>query len=153
MDKSLEDVIKREDRTLDKFHSVGLSAVLIGEFGLQLPTLLGIIQYNWFTGHLSDFGISMQLTAYIMQSTKDKNRSLQALAAMLPATIFTLHEFFPINPEEGHFDYQDIGLYWLAASLTYGITKLSSSEKARDFFSKINPLQYFRKGHRIRDLE
>lgn len=127
MVQELEDIIKKEKKLslISVFSNFFLG--IGGEF-MQQATIDGLMDYNWLTGHLSDFAVSAEVTAFFMYLTAGKNKYLRAIATVLPATIATIHEFFPFFNlgYEYVFDPQDVAMYWVGAAVTYAGVKLLS---------------------------
>jgi len=143
---TIDKLLKKEIDSVTIVSNLSLALIVLGE-SMQIATGIGVMNYNWFTGHLSDFGISSQTTAMGIGLTSGKNKYLRAAANFLPATICTIHEFYPLYPGEGVFDPQDIALYWIGAGVAHGGIKFLSSDanikRTKQFFNRINPLNLY----------
>jgi hypothetical protein len=128
---SLDDKLEDSGNKLFKLSLVGLVLELGNEIGLQLPTSHGLIDYNWLTGHLSDFGFPLQMTSISILITRNLNNYIKSSAYVLPALTCTMHEYFPFDKSAAVFDPQDIMCYWAAAGIAAAVAYFDSSNLSR----------------------
>ena len=111
-----------EEKAWKLAHLVYAPAALVGE-GMQVATVFKVSDYNFLTGHLSDFALAGYFTALGIAFTEGKSRIAQLGGATLPAALLTLREYFPIVPFESVTDPVDTACYVAAAVLTTALLK------------------------------
>ncbi|GEM_PF-5483543 len=128
---NLDSLIHEEEAKKSfQFILTGLSMVLAGE-GLQLATEAGLMDYNWVTGHLSDFGIVFETSATMYAATSKFNKYVRMAASLVPPIIATIHEYFPLFNGETVTDTVDTALFWLGWVASIGGIKYLASRKAK----------------------
>ncbi|MFC2135651.1 hypothetical protein ACFLTH_13635 [Bacteroidota bacterium] len=125
---------------------LGGAITVAGEL-MQFATQADLLDYNWTTGHLSDFGIVPAVMGHAMAySTKIKNKFVRNILPFAWPAICTIHEYFPIKGGgEDVYDPQDIALYWAGAAVTYAGVKLASSENRKAVKNTLNKINPFKK--------
>lgn len=88
----------------------------------------GEMDYNWFSGHLSDIGLPAAFTCFGLNLSKDffkNNKYLNAASVLLPPVASTLCELeiFKIHPNVTTYDPQDIMCYFGGSLTAYGLSK------------------------------
>ncbi|MFC1696960.1 hypothetical protein ACFL1H_01395 [Nanoarchaeota archaeon] len=131
LEKEIDYEIKNSEIDLSfKLSMYGFSAAVIGE-GMQIASMKNLMDHNWMTGHLSDFGIVFQLSAVAYEITRLKfNKYISSAATIVPPIIATIHEYFPFTYENVT-DHTDTALYWLGWGAALGGIKYLSSRKAK----------------------
>lgn len=104
---------------------------------LQSLARQGLRDYDWMQGHLSDFALAGQMTAFLL-SAFGESRAGKALSAMAVPTAFTYHEFFPFSATEGTFDVQDIACFYAGAAVAYATSELCNTKPVQNFYSKLS---------------
>jgi hypothetical protein len=131
-----------ENKAIKLVDRVLFPSIFIGE-GMQVATQRGAMDYNFLTGHLSDFALAGYATSWGLELTKGKGRIARFLGATLPAALFTLREYVPVIPLEDTVDHWDTACYWAAAGAVTGVVKYLSDDdfryKVNSAIQKINP--------------
>ena len=127
----LDRIIHEEEKKIaTKFNLSGFGAVIAGE-GMQLATKAGLMDYNWATGHLSDFGIVFQWSAILYGATSKFNKYIRIAASLIPPVISTIHEYYPLFNGENVTDHTDTALFWLGWATSMAGIKYLASRKAK----------------------
>ena len=128
----LDKIIHEEEKKIaTKFNLfVGFPMTIAGE-GMQLATKAGLMDYNWATGHLSDFGIVFQTSALMYNVTSKFSKYIRTAASLLPPIIATIHEYYPMWNGENVTDHTDTALFWLGWAASMAGIKYLASRKAK----------------------
>src|SRR3989344_3836237 len=135
---NLDNIIHEEEKKIAiKFNLLGFGAEIAGG-GMQLATKAGLMDYNWATGHLSDFGIVFQGSAFLYVATSKFNKYIKTAASLIPPVISTIHEYYPLFNGENVTDHTDTAMFWLGwaasmAGIKYLALRKTKKEAARAY--------------------
>ncbi len=119
-----------------------VTTILLGE-SMQVAEIFGLMNYNFITGHLSDFGLAAYATHLGLKLTEGKSRAARLIGATASAALFTLREYFPIIPIENTTDNWDVVSYWAAAAAVTCVFEYITNYDFRcnvnSAFQKISP--------------
>lgn len=137
---------KEEEKNWVPISLAGFAAGIVGE-GMQLATEAYFMDYNWATGHLSDFGVVVQWSALLYGATSNLNRYLKTAASLIPPVISTIYEYAPLWNAENVTDHADTALFWLGWAASIGGIKYFASKKAKkeaeqEYEMSTSPLTY-----------
>lgn len=128
-----------ENKLASDFGVLGFIPTMTGE-GMQLATHLRLMNYNWFTGHLSDFGIVFQTSAFMYQVTSGLNKYLRIAASLIPPVVATIHEYRPLFNAENVTDNMDTALFWLGWTASIGGIKYFGSRRVKEWEKFAKPI-------------
>lgn len=116
-----------------------MASSFAGEF-MQMSTKAGEMNYNWFTGHLSDIGGAGSFACnalFLLQFSKyrDNERAKIKLVLSYP-TIATLLEISKLNPLANTYDPQDIVCFFAGSLMAYGLSKANEKGVFKGLFKK-----------------